>query len=66
MAELNGVDNYIEIKAFYGKTEEYKKVIDALVDGGHSFAVHGGNLYFSASGLGRLLKDGLLRGINDV
>lgn len=36
-------------------TEEYRKVIDLLVEHGHSFAVYDGNLYLSTSAVQRLI-----------
>lgn len=62
MANLPGIDNCVEIRTF--RTDEgrkrYEKIIDTLVVNGHSFAVHGGYLYFSDSALERLLNEGIL------
>lgn len=60
MANLPGIDNCVEIRAFYDDPNRYKTIINTLVEHGHSFAVHGGYLYFSVSALDRLLYMKLL------
>jgi len=62
MVNLPGIDNCVAISAFRSEEgqKQYEKIIDTLVVNGHSFAVHGGMLYFSHSALERLLDDGLL------
>jgi hypothetical protein len=60
MANLPGIDNCVEISAFKNDPKRYEKILDVLITNGHSFAVHGGMLYFSVSGMDRLFGEGLL------
>lgn len=60
MANLLGIDITVDINAFKGDDHRYRRIIAMLIEHGHSFAVHGGRLWLSVSGLERLLEEGLL------
>lgn len=63
MANLPGIDNCVPIREFRKNDETrkvYEKILDLLIVNGHSFAVHGGMLYFSSSALERLIDEGLI------
>lgn len=60
MVNLPGLTHVISIREFRGKDPLYEKVLDLLIVNGHSFAVHGGNLYLSASATDRLMQSELV------
>jgi hypothetical protein len=55
---LKGLTHQIAIRDFRGKDEQYMALMKSLVVNDHSFAVHGGYLYLSASATQRLIDEG--------
>jgi hypothetical protein len=56
---LKGLTNVISIREFRGKEDQYLAMMKSLVVNGHSFAVHGGYLYLSASATQRLIDENM-------